>query len=98
MPDNAAYMSVRLPTLPRYISKISISCEGTCSCGVIPNVRPTVPNADAVSYNGKIHISNDYIKNLISKDYIQENIDTEVVQDIINRSLITQEDIDELFI
>ena len=55
-------------------------------------------NSILIEDNGKIHISDDYIKNLISKDYIQENIDTEVVQDIINRSLITQEDIDELFI
>ena len=55
-------------------------------------------NSILIEDNGKIHISDDYIKNLISKDYIQENIDTEVVQDIINRSLITKEDIDELFI
>ena len=55
-------------------------------------------NSILIEDNGKINISDNYIKNLISKDYIQENIDTEVVQDIINRSLITKEDIDELFI
>ena len=32
-------------------------------------------NSILIEDNGKIHISDNYIKNLISKDYIQENID-----------------------
>lgn len=49
-----AYIIVNAPTLPKYMSIIITHFEKKCKDGVIPNVRPTVPIADAVS---KRHVS-----------------------------------------
>ena len=42
-------MRVKPPTLPRYISIMSIICDAKLNFGVIPKVNPTVPIAEAVS-------------------------------------------------
>ena len=46
---NAAYISVKPPTLPANISIIRIICDGKESDVVIPTVRPAVPSAEPVS-------------------------------------------------
>lgn len=46
---NAAYISVKPPTLPANISIIRILCEGKESDVVIPRVKPAVPSAEPVS-------------------------------------------------
>ena len=45
----SASASVRIPTLPAYISKISTICESTPREGVMPRLTPTVPIAETVS-------------------------------------------------
>ena len=54
--ETAAYIKVRPPTLPINIRIIRTILDNIPSCGVIPNVNPTVPTADAVS---KRHFPNE---------------------------------------
>lgn len=44
-----AKSKVKPPTLPKNIKKIKIQCDALDSVGVIPNVSPTVPMAEAAS-------------------------------------------------
>ena len=57
---NAAYISVRPPTLPANISIIRIICEDKESEVVIPSVSPAVPSAEPVS-NKQLVIGRDSI-------------------------------------
>ena len=53
-------MIVKPPTRPKYIKIIKIYRDGIDNCGVIPKEEPTVPIAEAVSYqveeSGKLSI------------------------------------------
>ena len=49
LPETAANTSVRPPTRPQNIKSIKIKWDTVPTSVVIPNVRPTVPIAEAVS-------------------------------------------------
>lgn len=44
-----AKSKVKPPILPKNIKKIKIQCDALDNVGVIPNVNPTVPMAEAAS-------------------------------------------------
>ena len=53
-----AYVTVSIPTRPRYIIAMSINFEPISSVGVMPSVIPTVPDAEATSLNRLVHLQN----------------------------------------
>lgn len=99
--DNWVFMGSTALNLDNYYTKdelkkelkniLPIATEDSLGAIIIDN------NSILIEANGRISVSENYIKGLISKDYIKENIDAETIEDILNNNLIDENDINELF-